>query len=584
MAIRILPPAIANQIAAGEVVERPASVVKELLENAVDAGSSVIDILIEQGGSRLIEVRDNGAGIQKSDLLLAARPHATSKISQIEDLFQIDSLGFRGEALASIGSVSRMSIVSRSKDSSSAWKTDVDFSGHSTDLVPAAHEVGTTVSVRDLFFAHPARKKFLRSDNTEFAHIEAMVKRVALSIPHIRVRLKHNGKSVLDVLPSHSFAEQQRRVAKILGGSFMDSSKYFSRERVELRLAGWISVREEGWPNTQRQHFYLNGRWIRDRAVMHGIRQALSQLITVDTQPAYVLYLEIPSKEFDVNVHPTKQEVRFGEPRLVHDFIYSSLVSGIAQGVQPEIAQIRLQKEDARDNISVQPSQSSQGAYRKFKLGSATNVGGQYQVRQQLRAYEVLAASNERQEKSTGKLQLGDPIAQLFDHYLITQHQSSWHLIHVPRARLALAQEAFNRDQKESQPLLIPETLQIASQHHQSMAAWVAQLESYGFSIGALSESQWVMRRIPIVLRYFDPSAITSVIINLVEEREHIDKQRFVSCLKAEHVALCQLTTEEKLQLLASCQHYVARYSAENWPDFVVPIAEEWLATRFVAS
>ncbi len=582
MTIRILPPAIANQIAAGEVVERPASVIKELLENAVDAGASFIDILIERGGSRLIEVRDNGVGIDKSDLLLAARPHATSKISRLEDLSQIDSLGFRGEALASIGSVSRMSIISRTKESNTAWKTNVDFAGHASDVVPAAQEVGTTVSVRDLFFAHPARKKFLRSENTEFAHIETVVKRLALSIPHTRIRLKHNGKVVLDLLPSQSFAEQQRRVAKVLGGNFLDSAKYFSTEGDGMRLAGWISVREEGWPNTQRQHFYLNGRWIRDRAVLHGIRQALSNMVVADSQPAYLLYLELPATEFDINVHPTKQEVRFSEPRLIHDFIYSSVVSGVTHGVQPEIAQIRLQQDEPRESSHLRPSSAFKSAYPHSKLGSSQV--SQYQVRQQLRAYEVMANSDQKQEKSVTQVKLGDPIAQLFDHYLISHYQSNWYLIHIARARLALAIESFNRGQSESQPLLIPETIQISHQHHQAMVGWVEHLQAYGFSIGALSESQWVIRRIPIVMRYFDGAAMKTFIARLAEEEQTASREKLISVLREDQVALCQLTTEEKLQLLANCQQYASRLTKEGWPDFIVPIAEDWLATQFVAS
>ena len=328
--IRQLPQELVNQIAAGEVIERPASVVKELVENSLDAGATRVEIDIEDGGSRLIRVRDDGGGIAADELLLAVAPHATSKIASLDDLEQVRTLGFRGEALPSIASVSRFALTSRARESDAASRIDIE-AGQASNPRPAQHPAGTTIEVRDLFHNVPARRKFLRAERTEFGHIDELVKSLALARPQIEFRVTHNGKPARLMRPADGGAEMAARLADILSEDFPAQSLRVDHSGAGLRLSGWVGLPTASRSQADQQYFYVNGRLVRDKVVTHAVRQAYADVLYHGRHPAFVLFLELDPVLVDVNVHPAKSEVRFRESRLVHDFLYRTLHEALAQ-------------------------------------------------------------------------------------------------------------------------------------------------------------------------------------------------------------------------------------------------------------
>lgn len=331
MSIQILSPQLANQIAAGEVVERPASVVKELVENSLDAGALHIEIDIEKGGSKLIRVRDNGSGIAEHELVLALSRHATSKITELDDLEAINSLGFRGEALASISSVSRLTLTSRTEQQTAAWQASAAGRDMDVDIRPAAHPVGTSIEVVDLFFNTPARRKFLRTDKTEFGHIDELIKRLALSRYDVSWLLTHNGQRIRQLKPALTAEQRQQRVAALCSKAFAEHAAEITTSYQGIKLWGWILHPDACQPQLQCQYSYVNGRMMRDKLLNHAIRQAYGDRLTDDKVPAFVLYLELDPRQVDVNVHPAKHEVRFHQSRLIHDFVVSALADALMQ-------------------------------------------------------------------------------------------------------------------------------------------------------------------------------------------------------------------------------------------------------------
>lgn len=329
MPIRILPPILANQIAAGEVVERPSSVVKELVENSLDAGADRVEIDIDKGGAKLIRIRDNGCGVARDELVLALSRHATSKVATLDDLEGINSLGFRGEALASISSVSRLTFTSRTAEQAEAWQAQAEGREMSVTVKPAAHPVGTTVEVVDLFFNTPARRKFMRSEKTEFAHIDELVRRIALSRFDVTLILRHNGKVVRQYKAANTVPEQERRLAAVCGTPFMHHALAVESEHSDVRLWGWLATPQGARPQNDLQYTYVNGRMMRDKLINHAIRQAYDELLPADRFAAYVLYIELDPRQVDVNVHPAKHEVRFHQARLIHDFIFQALFTAL---------------------------------------------------------------------------------------------------------------------------------------------------------------------------------------------------------------------------------------------------------------
>ncbi|WP_312837204.1 DNA mismatch repair endonuclease MutL, partial [Pantoea sp.] len=339
MPIQILPPQLANQIAAGEVVERPASVVKELVENSLDAGATRIDVDIEKGGAKLIRIRDNGCGIVKDELAMALARHATSKIASLDDLEAIMSLGFRGEALASISSVSRLTLTSRTAEQNEAWQAYAEGRDMMVTVKPAAHPCGTTLEVLDLFYNTPARRKFLRTEKTEFAHIDEVIRRIALARFDVAISLTHNGKLVRQYRAVAQEAQRERRLGAICGTTFMAHALRIDWQHGDLSLRGWVADPVGSRQVSDLQYCYVNGRIMRDKLINHAIRQAFQAQLNDDQQPAYVLYLEIDPHQVDVNVHPAKHEVRFHQSRLVHDFIFQGVLSALQASGAPALPQ-----------------------------------------------------------------------------------------------------------------------------------------------------------------------------------------------------------------------------------------------------
>ncbi len=325
-----MPVQLVNQIAAGEVVERPASVVKELLENSLDAGATKISIEIEKGGTKLIRISDNGHGIHKDDLVLSLSPHATSKIQSIDDLNEVTSLGFRGEALPSIASVSQLQLTSCWKSGDETWQLTMNNS-QASDIAPAANKPGTTIEVRDLFFNIPARRKFLRTEKTEFSHLDDVVKRISLSRFDVDISLRHNQRVVKALRAASSRLEQEKRVAEILGPAFIEQAVFIDFDYEGLRLWGWIAQPTFSRSQADMQYFYVNGRVVKDRLVSHAVRQAYSDVLFHGRHPAYVLFFECDPVMVDVNAHPGKHEVRFRQGRQIHDFLFRAIHKSLAE-------------------------------------------------------------------------------------------------------------------------------------------------------------------------------------------------------------------------------------------------------------
>ncbi|WP_028023432.1 DNA mismatch repair endonuclease MutL [Enterovibrio calviensis] len=362
MAIQILPARLANQIAAGEVVERPASVVKELVENSIDAGATRIDVDIEKGGSKLIRIRDNGSGINKDELELALSRHATSKITCLDDLEAIISLGFRGEALASISSVSRLTLTSRTQAQTEAWSAYAEGRDMAVQVKPAAHPIGTTVEVVDLFFNTPARRKFLRTDKTEFGHIDELLKRIALSRFDVAITLRHNGTVVRQYRAADNDSQRERRLAAVCGSGFVKTAVEVSLEHQGLTLRGWICTPDGARAQNDIQHCFVNQRMMKDKLINHAIRQGYEASLRPDQFAAYVLYIDIDPHQVDVNVHPAKHEVRFHQARLVHDFIYQAVADALMQVAEAQIPEMAPSSEYAGDEATSAHADSSSSA------------------------------------------------------------------------------------------------------------------------------------------------------------------------------------------------------------------------------
>ena len=532
--INSLSKRLANQIAAGEVVERPASVIKELLENSLDAGATRLQIDVEQGGVKLMRVKDNGCGIHKDDLALALSRHATSKIIELTDLENITSLGFRGEALASISSVSRFHIISDSSEESgsSGWKVEVEGQEVEVSVSPAAHPQGTSAEVRDLFFNVPARKKFLKTEKTEFTRIDEVIKRIALSRFDVQFNLKHNQRTIHQLLPAISEQERQRRVSLVCGPVFVDNSVYIDVERSGLRLWGWVSLPTFSRSQSDLQYFYVNGRTIRDKLVTHAVKQAYRDVLFHGRHPAYMLYLELAPSSVDVNVHPTKHEVRFRDSRLVHDFLFSALHKALAE-VTPSV-QIASQhagmagteSKFAHDDPKVygkqvslrlaEPTTASYGAY------ATTNVRDHDQIQEQIASLAKLNAGNEEVPP------LGYAIAHLHGIYILAQNKEGLIIIDMHAAHERIIYErmkvACKNEKLKMQPLLVPLSIAVSQSEADCAAAQKKELLGLGIELDKLTDEAIVVRQVPSILKDSDVEQMVRDVLSDVLEYGSSDR------------------------------------------------------------
>jgi DNA mismatch repair protein MutL len=519
--IRLLDPRLANQIAAGEVVERPASVVKELLENSLDAGACRIELDIEEGGVKLIRVRDDGLGIAQEDLPLALSRHATSKISILEDLESVVSLGFRGEALASISSVSRLCLSTAQEDSESGWSARSEGRDMEAVLSPVAHPRGTTVEVRDLFFNTPARRKFLRTEKTEFNHLEEVVKRQALSRYDVGFSLRHNGRAIHSLKPANNQLEQERRLAAVCGPAFMEQALFIDREAVGLRLWGWVALPSFSRSQADLQHFYVNGRYVRDRLVVHAVRQAYRDVLFHGRHPAFVLYLELAPAGVDVNVHPTKHEVRFRDGRTVHDFIFRTLHKVLAD-VRPDTVpqnasvpdlsgemlampqtQSAMSLQDSAAPLSTAPQMHSGGSAGFSPSGYRPQFGGAQAVADQRPQYQRLQEPMAGADSSIAP-PLGYALAQLKGVYILAENQQGLVLVdmHAAHERITYERMKNARDGEgiRSQPLLVPLSLAVSEREADCADQHAEVFAELGMRVERAAAESVIVRELPAIL------------------------------------------------------------------------------------
>ena len=561
--IQLLSPRLANQIAAGEVVERPASVIKELLENSLDSGARRIDVDVEQAGIKLLRVRDDGGGISADDLPLALARHATSKIRELEDLERVMSLGFRGEALASISSVARLTLTSRTRDADQAWQVETEGRDMASRVQPAAHPVGTSVEVRDLFFNTPARRKFLKAEKTEFDHLQEVIKRMALARFDVAFHLRHNGKTILSLHEARDDVARARRVSAVCGPGFLEQALPIEVERNGLKLWGWVGLPTFSRSQADLQYFFVNGRAVRDKLVAHAVRQAYRDVLFNGRHPTFVLFFEVDPAVVDVNVHPTKHEVRFRDGRMVHDFLYGTLhralgdvrpedqlagttsVSAIVRPSGPEAGEFGPQGEMRLANNVLETPQGP--AWNPPAGAGNSGSGAGYQYQYTPRPASVVPAEEARAAYSTffaplpgtpanpepgtrvdlpesqGDIPpLGYALAQLKGIYILAENAHGLVLVDMhaaherimyERLKIAMASEGLS-----GQPLLVPESIAVSQREADCAEEHMATFQQLGFELQRLGPESLAIRQIPALLKQAEANRLVhDVLADLME-------------------------------------------------------------------
>ncbi len=536
--IRPLPQELVNQIAAGEVIERPASVVKELVENSLDAGATRVEIDIEDGGSRLIRIRDDGGGIAAEELPLAVSPHATSKIASLEDLERVRTLGFRGEALPSIASVSRFSLTSRTHAADVASRIDIE-AGQVSKPRPAQHPPGTTIEVRDLFHNVPARRKFLRAERTEYGHIDELVKSLALARPRVEFRLSHNGRPTRLMRAAEDTAASMLRLAEILGEEFPAQSLRVDQAGAGLRLSGWVGLPAASRSQADQQYFYVNDRLVRDKVVTHAVRQAYADVLYHGRHPVYALFFEIDPTLVDVNVHPAKSEVRFRESRLVHDFLYRTLHEALALTRAGSVASVMA----GTSPIPAESGAATSSFETAMRAAQAANYApvmspawrGQAGLRLGVREPQAnylsmlagsveksdivenannVAASNDaaRMESPEDGPPLGHALAQLAGIYVLAENARGLILVDMHAAHERITYEKLKASQASdgihAQLLLVPLPLAVSAREAAAAEEHADELTTLGFEIVRSGPQSVTVKRYPGLLDGADVAAL----------------------------------------------------------------------------
>ena len=529
MTIRQLPDTLINQIAAGEVVERPASVVKELVENALDAGARRIDIDLEDGGIRLIRIRDDGGGIDPVELPLAVQRHATSKIASIDDLEAVATLGFRGEALPSVASVSRFRLTSRRAGSEHGALLQVD-GGKVGEVTPHAHPPGTTVEVRDLFYNVPARRKFLRAERTELSHIEDWLRTLALARPDVELRVAHNGK------PSRRWKGEAQlqegtmlsdvRLHEALGEDFSRNALRVDHAGAGMRLHGWIAQPAYNRASADQQYLYVNGRSVRDRNVSHAIRQAYADVLFHGRHPAYVLFLELDPRGVDVNVHPAKHEVRFRESRLVHDFVYRTLHQALAETRAGATATSTHAAAVSNAWSMPAPQQSSIG----LRVADAPSAYAALYAPRDAATFPDAAASPATvaampmpDDAPGGMPPLGFAVAQLHGIYILAENAEGLVVVDMHAAHERIGYEklktAHDGAGLRTQPLLVPASIAVSEREADVAEREADTLAQLGFEVQRSGPQSLLLRSVPALLAHGDVEALLRDV--LTDLREH---------------------------------------------------------------
>lgn len=577
MTIAILPARLANQIAAGEVVERPASVIKELVENSLDAGATNISIEVDKGGVKCIRISDNGKGIPKDELTLALSRHATSKIQDLEDLEAISSLGFRGEALASISSVSRLTLTSKPKDQVNAWQANAEGRDMAVAIKPAAHPDGTTIEVLDLFFNTPARRKFLRTEKTEFNHIDEVIRRIALARFDVSFSLTHNAKVIRQYRAAKTKEQGTKRLAMVCGQKFVENAIEIECQHDDMVFSGWLAKPSFVRNQNDLCYSYVNGRMMRDKLINHAIRQAYADLLPPDTYPAFVLFLSLEHRDVDVNVHPAKHEVRFHQSRYVHDFIYSVCNSALMENSQvsafheeQNLASIQPVEhvesvQYARPDYVKPLTPSSHQQVNEKAYPSSPNMSG-YTPRtpvskSAVENYQQLMTPSITAESVQKDITEHSPIEEASQHtgsfFLAVEQEKYGVFKQSERLRLlSLSSLAFqinkskvalswqqNNDKVDSglisQPLLLPVMLVLSAQQITTAKENQEQLALAGITItfNQSNKSQIQIRQFPALLRNKDVStcfiSIIDELFDLIQSQGHEDSNIITAIAKA---------------------------------------------------
>jgi DNA mismatch repair protein MutL len=580
MVLRIqrLTPQLTNQIAAGEVIERPASIVKELVENSLDAACQQIDIDIDKGGIQRIRVRDDGLGINKDDLVLALDRHATSKICDLNDLTQIKTLGFRGEALASISSVSRLYLASSTDISNQGWKIASDRHNE-CELSPISHPQGTTVDVHDLFYNTPARRKFLRKEQTEFSHIETLVKRLALSHFSIGFTLQHNKRLIHQLEPARHKAMQEERIAALCGLTFIENAIYIDMPAIDLHLWGWISLPTFSRSQTDLQYFYVNNRIVKDRLINHAVKEAYHDVLYNGRHPAFILFLEIEPEFVDVNAHPAKYEVRFRESRTVYDFAKQCLKKALANPVSVSADLTSLQppdtpEQDIKTNkeylantihqqttLSLQVEEAPCIPYTTSTPTPTTAISVQPDCLLPAKLTHATVPHSPEQIDHSTKPPLGFALAQLHGIYILAQNTLGLVLVDIHAAHERILYERLKQAVENSaiavQTLLLPISLSLLPKETQILEEYQDLLTQFGFELENLGPGTAIVRQIPTLLSSIDIAQFIHDVLN--DLNEHENTQRFsekinerlssIACRHALH-AKRSMTLPEMNQLL----------------------------------
>ncbi|MGE8288134.1 MAG: DNA mismatch repair endonuclease MutL [Stenotrophomonas sp.] len=549
--IRPLPEILINQIAAGEVVERPASVVKELVENALDAGATRVDIDLEEGGVRLIRIRDNGGGIAAEQLPLAVSRHATSKIASLDDLESVATLGFRGEALPSIASVSRFTLASRRPDDEHGAALQIE-GGKLGEVAPRAHAPGTTVEVRELFYNVPARRKFLRAERTELGHIEEWLRSLALARPDVELRVSHNGKPSRRYKPGDLYSDA--RLGETLGEDFARQALRVDHSAAGLRLHGWIAQPQYSRASTDQQYLYVNGRSVRDRSISHAVKMGYGDVLFHGRHPAYVLFLELDPTRVDVNVHPAKHEVRFRDARLIHDFVYRTLKDALAEtraGLEPSA----MGQTAAQEAPAGAAPLSSGGGYVLSRPGGSVGSSGNWQARQsplglpvaeapvayaalysappagQVQAPVDAGPALPPTSSDSGVPPLGYAIAQLHGIYILAENAEGLIVVDMHAAHERIGYERLKNAHDgiglHAQPLLVPITLAVGEREADTAEQEAATLAALGFEITRSGPGSLHVRSIPALLANAEPEALLRDVLG--DLREHGQSRRIAT-------------------------------------------------------
>ncbi|HZF17622.1 MAG TPA: DNA mismatch repair endonuclease MutL [Steroidobacteraceae bacterium] len=523
MVIRVLPPELVNQIAAGEVIERPASVVKELAENSIDAGASTVAIEVERGGVGLIRVRDDGRGMEKDELPLAVARHATSKIAVFDDLESLVTLGFRGEALPSVASVSRLSVASRTADAGHGWKISV-IDGAVGPPEPVAHPVGTTVEVRDLFFNVPARRKFVRAETTEQQHIARVTERLALTRFDAGFELKIKGKVVLKVPPAADRMQREQRVAQVCGEEFLEHAFYIEHAAAGMRLTGWLAAPTFSRSQSDLQYFSVNGRLVRDRMLGNAVRVGYRDVLFQGRHPAYLLALELDSRAVDCNAHPQKLEVRFRDPRSVNDFILHTVQHALA-ATRPAGGVA-----GSADRASLFPARNDPSL--ALPVGLPPQLG--MPLAEPVASYRAEAAHTHApvtpRAIDSAAPPLGYAIAQLHGVYVLAQTADGLVLVDMHAAHERVVYERLKKSLNGAalahQRLLVPVTLAVSRDEAELAERERGEFARLGFEIDRIDRDQLAVRQVPAIFADRDVAPIVRDV--LADLREHGTSRRFI--------------------------------------------------------